>query len=464
MQPHSAQLGTGNIGRLLWSFSLPAIVGTMVHATYNIVDRIYLGHAVGHLGIAATTVSFPLMLILMAFGMLIAHGANSLISIRLGEGKPDAAEWYLGQAISLLIVLSIVFMAGGLLFLKPMLRLFGATADILPAAVDYMQIILLGTITHEISFAVNNFIRGEGSPRTAMVTMVIGAGLNLVLDPIFLFGFGWGMRGAAVATVLAQTVSATWVMWYYLGGRSQLKIRLSRMRLQWRLVADIAGLGSPPFAMQLVGSAIMALLNTQLARYGELQGPGGGDMAISAMGIIFSCNMVVFMPIIGLCMGMQPIVGYNHGALRFDRVRHCVKLAMVLATGVCLLSMVVIQVFPRQLVGLFGTDEPRLIALGAHGMRLYLAMLPVIGFQMIGAHYYQAVGKPKLAMLLTLSRQVVLLAPLLVILPRYFGLDGVWVAGPISDFGASLLAAIFIAREFAHLNRQPHTEPALLAD
>ncbi len=456
-QPASEQLGRDSIPWLLWRFSLPAIVGTMVHATYSIVDRIYLGHAVGTVGIAATTVSFPMMLILMAFGMLIAHGGNSLVSIRLGERRQDEAERVLGQAVTLLAVLSVVFTVGGLIFLNPLLRLFGATATILPAAEAYMRIILFGTVTHEISFAMNNFIRGEGSPRVAMLTMVIGAGLNLVLDPIFLFGFGWGMEGAAWATVISQTVSAVWVMSYYFGGRSQLKIRLANLKLHWALVRQIAAVGSPPFVMQLIGSVTMLLMNQQLKIH-------GGDDAIAAMGIIFSCNMIFFMPIIGMCMGMQPIVGYNHGARRFDRVRQCVLLAMGVATLICVLSWIPVQAIPQHFIGLFGEDIPEVVALGSHGMRIFLLLMPIIGFQVIAAHYYQAVGKAGMSLLLSLIRQGLLRIPLIVFLPMAMQLEGVWWSGPLADLGAALLTAIFIIQELRNLKRQAENpdEPIVL--
>lgn len=443
---HSEQMASGPIPRLLLKFSLPAIAGTMVYATYNVVNRIYLGYSVGAVGIAATSVAFPIMMILMALGMLVAHGANALISIRLGEKRPEEAEHLLGQAVMLLLLISVGFTAGGLLLLHPLLIAFGATPTILPAAEDYMRIILLGTLTHEISFAMNNFIRGEGNARIAMWTMLLGAGLNLILDPIFIFGCGWGVKGAALGTVLAQTVSAGWVLYYYFGGQSQLKIRWRHLRLRWASVKSIAALGSPPFTMQAAGCLVTALLNNQLRDH-------GGDIAISAMGVIFSCNTVFFMPILGVCMGMQPIIGYNHGAHQYHRVRQCLLLALGTATVFCCVGTLFVLGLPHAIVALFGKRDPELVAVGAHGMRICMLMMPVVGFQMVGAQYFQAVGRPRISLFLSMTRQVIVLAPLLLLLPPLLGLDGVWGACPIADFSAAAVTAFFVVRELRRLQR-----------
>ena len=443
-------MGEGSIPRLLLTFSAPAVVGMLAQALYNIVDRIFVGQAVGAMGIAGITVAFPFMLILLAFGMLIGFGATALISIRLGEQKKGEAEKVLGNAAVLLVGVSVLLTAIGLVFLSPLLKLFGASEQILPYARDYLQIVVLGSVFQSVGFGLNAVIRGEGNPRIAMVTMLIGALLNMVLDPIFLFGFGWGMRGAAAATVIAQAVSAVWVVSYFLGGRSLLKFQVRNLRLRWAICASILAIGSPPFAMQIAASILNAILNNQLRVY-------GGDLAISVMGIIYAVVLFIAMPIFGINQGAQPIIGYNCGALRFDRVKRTLQAAIVAASGITCAGFLVVTLFPAQVIWLFNREDAALVQLGTHAIRICLAMLPIVGFQIVSASYFQAVGKPKQAMFLSLSRQVLLLIPAVLILPYFFGLDGVWAAMPTADLGSSILTGIWLAFELRHL-RKRHTE------
>jgi putative MATE family efflux protein len=436
----SQELGTAKIPALLARFSIPAIIGMLVQALYNIVDRIFIGQGVGPLGIAGATIAFPLMLIQMAFGMLVGLGATSLISISLGEGKKDKAEAVLGNAFILLVAIATVLSVSGLLFLDSLLRLFGASETVLPYARSYTSIILFGTVFQAISMGMNNFIRGEGEPRVAMATMLIGAVLNTILDPLFIFVFKMGVAGAAWATVISLAVSAAWVMAYYLGGKSQLKIRLKNLRPRKEIVLPAIAIGSAPCAMQLAASLLNAIVNNQLTAY-------GGDLAVSAMGILFSIAMLFFMPIFGINQGAQPIIGYNYGAKSYDRMVHAVRLAVGAATVVVLIGFTAIQLFPRPMIALFAGSSQDLIETTVHAIRRYFLMLPVIGFQIIAAGYFQAVGKPKQAMFLTLSRQVLVLIPLLLILPPIFGLDGVWFAPPIADLLSALLTGAFFVRE-----------------
>lgn len=442
----SRELGTVKIPVLLVRFSVPAIVGMLVQALYNIVDRIFIGRGVGALGIAGATIAFPLMLIQMAFGMLIGLGAGSLISIKLGEKEKEKAEGVLGNAFALFVAVSALITAGGLLFLEPLLRLFGASDTVLPYARSYASVILAGTLAQNIAMGMNNFIRGEGVPKTAMATMLIGALLNTALDPLFIFVFRMGVAGAAWATVISQAVSALWVLSYYLGGRSQLKLRLRNLAPRREYLLPILAVGSAPFAMQLAASVVNAVVNNQLRIY-------GGDTAVSAMGILFSIAMLFFMPIFGLNQGAQPIIGYNFGAKRYDRMLQAVRLAMIAATAVMVAGFSVIQGAPRFMVGLFAGSSAELLDLGAHAMRRYFFALPIIGFQIVAAGYFQAVGKPRQAMFLALSRQVLILIPLFLILPPLLGLEGVWMAPPVADLAAATLTAIFFFRELAHLKR-----------
>jgi len=440
----SKELGSAKIPSLLLKFSIPAIIGMLVNALYNIVDRIFIGQGVGPLGIAGATIAFPLMLILMAFAMLIGLGATSLISISLGEKKNERAESVLGNAFGLMILISLLLSVLGMILLDPMLRLFGASETVLPYARAYTSIILGGTIFQSIGMGMNNFIRGEGDPKTAMKTMLIGAILNTILDPIFIFVLKMGVGGAAIATVLSQAVSSIWVLSYYFTGRSHLKIRARNLLPRKEIVMPILAIGSAPFTMQIAASFVNAIVNNQLNTY-------GGDLAVSAMGILFSVSMLFFMPIFGVNQGAQPIIGYNYGARSFDRVRHTTLLAIGAATAFMLAGFAAIQLAPRAFISLFAGSSPELIDLGVHAIRRYFMMMPLIGFQIVSAGYFQAVGKPKHAMVLSLSRQVIILIPLLLILPRIWGLEGVWFAPPIADFLSALLTALFFWKELGAL-------------
>jgi putative MATE family efflux protein len=449
----SAQLGQASIPRLLLRFSLPAIVGMMAQASYNLIDRVFVGHALGSEAIAGTTVAFPFMLVVLAFGMMIGIGGTALISIRLGEGKKAEAEQVLGNVAVLLVFASLVITAAGLFWLNPILALCGASETVLPYARDYLRIIVLGTVFQTVAFGLNAAIRGEGNPKIAMLSMLISVLLNAILAPIFIFGFSWGMQGAALATVLSQAVVAVWVVSYFLGGTSVLRFHVRNLRLNGRVCRRIVTFGSPQFAMQLAGSVLQSVLLRQLSVY-------GGDLAISVMGVLYAMFMMVAMPIFGVNQGAQPIIGYNYGAERFDRVKKALELAILAATGIAVVGFAVMMLFPAQVIRLFNDEDPALLALGTHAIRISTVMLPVVGFQIVSASYFQAIGKPKTAMLLMLSRQVLLLIPAALILPLFFGLDGVWIALPTSDFGASLLTGLCLLVELrelkaSHLQGQP---------
>ncbi len=443
-------LGKGSISSLLLKFSTPAIVGMLAQALYNVVDRIFVGQAVGALGITGTTVAFPYMMMVMAFSSLFGFGAAALVSIRLGEDRREDAEHVLGNSVVLLVLLSIAITIAGTLLLDPMLQLVGAGPRSLPYARDYLRIIVFGSAFQVIGFGLNAVIRGEGNPRVAMVTMLIGAALNSVLDPIFLFGFGWGMQGAAAATVISQAVSAAWVVVYFVRGRSLLKIRVRNLPLQRTICLAIVAVGSPMFAMQMAASVMNAILNNQLKIY-------GGDLAISVIGIIHAVALFIAMPIFGLTQGAQPIIGYNYGCGQYDRVKKTLQLAILCATIICVVGFIVVMIFPAQAIGLFNRDDPELMRLGTHAIRICLCMFPIIGFQIVSANYFQAVGKPKHALLLGLSRQVLLLIPAILILPHFFGLDGVWYAIPTADVCSSVVTGIWLFVELRHL-RDRHIE------
>ncbi len=442
---NTRQLGEEAIPRLLLRFSLPAIVGMVVNASYSVVDRIFIGQAVGSLGIAGVTVGFSVLILLMAFGILIGIGATTLVSIRLGEGRREEAETVMGNALTLLVLGSVILSTCGLLFLRPLLVFFGASETILPYSAQYIGIILMGSVFAGIGFGANNFIRADGSPRIAMITMFISALTNAALAALFVCVLHWGMRGAALATIMAQAVSAVWVLLYFTRGKSTMKLRLRNLRLQSRIVLRILTLGSAPFAMHLAAAVVTVILNKSLVAY-------GGDVAVSAMGIIYAVTMMIIMPVFGLNQGAQPIIGYNYGAGKFDRVKKTLKLSIKAASVVVLLGFAVVMLFPGALIRMFNSTDDQLLRVGIGAMRIYLLFLPIVGFQIVSSSYFQAVGKPMEAMVLSLLRQVVVLIPALLILPRFFGLMGVFMTSPLSDLISSILTLVCLYREVRILN------------
>ncbi|MGE5619462.1 MAG: MATE family efflux transporter [Sphingomonadaceae bacterium] len=443
----TARLGQEKIGSLLVTFSIPAIVGMIVMSLYNVIDRIFIGNSAGFLGIAAITVGFPIMIVQFAFIGMIGMGATALVSIRLGQQRREEAESIMGNALVLLAGLALTMTALGLVFTDPLLRIFGASDEVMPLARTYIRIILGASIFQSLSFGMNNFIRAEGHPRTAMATMIIGAVLNAILAPIFIFGFGWGMAGAGLATALAQAVSAIWVMLHFLLGRSTLKIRRKQLRVDLAVTRRMMALGSAFFAMQFSQSILSAIMNTSLGIY-------GGDIAISGMGIVISLMTLIMMPIVGINQGAQPIIGYNYGAQRYDRVKAALKYAAMAATAIATAGFVVIRLFPTQLITIFNSQDAELIAFGSNALVVFLTFLPLIGFQIVGSGYFQAVGQPKKSLILSLSRQVLILIPALLILPRFFHLSGVLMAGPVADLAASLLTGAWLLAEVRQLNRR----------
>lgn len=441
-------LETLPISKLLLKFTIPAMTGAVITSLYNVVDRIFLGRYVGELGIAATTVAMPLMMIVMGIGMLIGFGTNSQISIRLGEKRHEEAEQLLGQGMFLFVSTSIIFTIVSLIFLKPLLVLFGATEKVLPYAETYVAIVILGTLFNQISFGANSFIRGEGNPRMAMATMMIGGILNVILDYVFIGIFSWGMAGAAWATVLGYGVSSAWVAYYYLSGKSVVKLYLRNFRLRADLLKSVLIMGSPNFIMNIIASVQMSLFNNQLARF-------GGDSAISIMGVIMSFNLIWLMPIIGMSQGLQTVVGYNYGARKFDRVRKALLMSITAATVMCAGFYICIEIFPKYIFMMFISDQTsEIVSSGGPAIRRFLVLLPVVGYLIITGQYFQFTGRPIISLALTIIRQIAFLIPALMILPEYFGLNGVWYSMPFADGGALLVTGFFFFRELKQLARK----------
>lgn len=448
----SKQLGEENITKLLFKFSVPAIVGMLVNAFYNVVDRVFVGNSVGALGIAAITVAFPVMLILMAFSMLIGVGASTLVSIRLGQQKKDEAELIIGNAIVLSVFFALVISITSLIFIEPLLRICGSSETVLPYARDFVSIILMGAIFNVVSMGMNNFIRAEGNPKIAMYTMLIGALLNCVLNPTFIFVFHLGIKGSALATVVSNIVSATWVVWHFIGGRSTLKLRTVNFKVRKDITFDIMSIGAAPFAMQLAASLVNVILNTSLTTY-------GGDIAVSGMGIVSSIATLFLMPLFGINQGLQPIIGYNYGARKFHRVKNALKKGIIAGVSIATFGFVVTRLLPIPIVSMFSNNDPALTVFGVRAMKINLIFLPVIGFQVVASNYFQATGKPVKAAVLSLSRQVLILIPALIILPRFFGIDGVLASAPTADILSALATGTVLALDLRSLDKQPETLP-----
>lgn len=457
MNPHASnELGEKPIGSLLLKYSIPAITGMVVQSLYNIADRYFIGIGMGAVegakGIAAITVAFPYMLVTMAFGMLVGIGGNAAFSIFLGQQKKDKAEASLGNSLTLLVLISLGLGALGLVFMDPILQFSGATPEIMDYARDYLWVVALGSLFNGIGFGLNNFIRSDGAPSTAMATMLIGAVVNIALDPLFIMGFGWGVKGAAIATVISMAVSSLWVLKYFFSKKAHVRFHKKNLKLQGDIVGRILAIGIAPFLMQIAASLVNSLLNNQLRTYGELLAPGMGSLAISAMGVIFSIAMLFLFPLFGLNMGSQPLIGYNYGAQKFHRVRSVMKITTIVATAVTLGGFLLVETLAPWFFRLFGGSDT-LVNLGAGAMRVFFLMFPFIGFQIMATNYFQSVGKAKHAMMLSLSRQVLFLIPLLYLLPLWFGLDGVWYAAPGADFLASVVTYILFRREMIKLGR-----------
>lgn len=440
------QLKNQKISTLIWRFSLPAMVGMIINALYNIVDRIYIGNApdLGANGLAALTIAFPIMLIVLAVAVLFGIGGATLFSIRLGQNRPNEAKEALGTSFFLIIVVGLVISTLGLIFLEDILLIFGASQLILPYAKDYMGIIFYGTTFQMTALAMNNFIRADGKPKMAMLTMLIGAGINIILDPIFIFGFNMGIAGAAYATVIAQTISSLWVVSYFIQGRSNMKIRLKDIRPHQGIILTIISLGLPGFSLQLAASLLNAVINRSLYAY-------GGDIAVSGMGIINSIQTFMILPIIGLNQGIQPIISYNFGAKEYNRVRETVKLAIVYASIIVTVGYIITRLVPGALVAIFNR-EPDLMSFSIMAIRSWFLLLPLIGFQIIASNFFQAIGRAKTAMFLTLTRQVLILLPAILIFPQWFGLQGLLYAAPFADAISSVLTAIFFMFALKHLD------------
>ena len=440
-------LGDAPIGKLLLQYSIPAIIGMVVNALYNIVDRMFIGNIpdIGSLAITGVGITMPIMTIVLAFGMLIGIGTTANISLNLGKGNRTTAEKLLGNAFTLSIIVGLAIAITGTIFANPILNLFGASENTLFYAKEYIGIILLGCTFNILSFALNSTVRADGNPKMSSITMVIGCGANIILDYLFIFVLILGVKGAALATIISQAITFFIILYYYTAGNSNLKLKVENFKLKKHLVTMTFAIGIAPFATQIANSLVQVIANNALKTYGS-------DLAIGAMTVISSLNIIFMMPIFGINQGCQPIIGFNYGAKKYERAKEAFKYATIAACVICIIGFISIQCFPTQIISLFNND-PELTTLAIKGIRIYLLMMPVVGINIVATSYYQSIGKAKISMFVSLLRQVILLIPFTIILPKFIGLDGVWAAGACADSLSVIITLILLKKELKQLDK-----------
>lgn len=432
------ELGTKPVGKLLLQYALPAIIAMTASSLYNMVDSIFIGQGVGALAIAGLALTFPFMNLGAAFGAAVGVGASTFISVKLGQKDYQLAQRILGNTVTLNLIIGVLFSVVSLVFLDPILYFFGASEQTLPYARDYMVVILLGNVFSHMYFGMNAVLRAAGKPRHAMYATMFTVVVNTMLDPLFIYVFDMGIRGAAFATILSQMMALTWQIRLFLDKGQLLHLCRGTFRLRSDLVRNIIGIGLSPFSMNVCACIVVIFINKSLQKY-------GGDLAVGAYGIANRIGFIFVMVCMGVNQGMQPIAGYNYGARRYDRLIGVLKLAVFSATCVTTLGFVVAQFFPEQCVRLFTTDAT-LQRLAADGLRVMLAAFVIVGYQMVVTNFFQSIGKAKVSIFLSLSRQMIFLLPLVLVLPPIFGIDGVWWAMPASDTISAIVTLVIMAR------------------
>jgi putative MATE family efflux protein len=434
------ELGTENIGKLLIRYAIPAIIAMTASSLYNITDSIFIGHGVGALAISGLALTFPLMNLAAAFGSLVGMGAATLMSVRLGQKDYDTANKILGNVFILNIILGLTYTVVVLLFLDPILCFFGASAATLPYAHQYMKVILFGNVVTHMYMGLNAMLRSTGRPQKAMYATLWSVLINLVLNPLFIFVFKWGIQGSALATVISQTVMLAWQIKIFSNKKHFIHLKRDTFKLKRKIVVDSLTIGLSPFLMNAASCLIIVIINQGLIRY-------GGDLAVGAYGIV---NRVVFlfaMIVMGFNQGMQPIAGYNYGAGQYERVTEVLKKTIYMATGVMILSFIFGELFPHAVASVFTTDTT-LINMAAEGLRIVLIFFPIVGFQMVTTNFFQSINMAGKAIFLSLTRQLLFLLPCLIILPQIFGVKGVWYSMPSADLAASMVSAFMLISQF----------------
>lgn len=430
------ELGTENVGKLLKQYAMPAIVAMAAASLYNMVDSIFIGQGVGPMAIAGLAVTFPLMNLSTAFGTLVGVGAATLISMLLGQKNYYMANRVLGNVVMLNVAIGLMVTIIGLVFLDPILYFFGASDATITYAREYMVIILAGNIISHLYHGLNGVVRASGQPKKAMAATLLAVGLNTVLDPLFIFGFHMGIRGAAIATILAQIVSLVWVTVMLCDKNYVLHFSREVFHFDIKIAQRSLSIGMAPFLMNVASCFVVILINRQLQFH-------GGDMAIGAYGIVNRLAFLFLMLNMGFTQGMQPIAGYNYGARQYDRVKQVLKLTIICATVTTMIGFLAGELIPGTMVSLFTRDET-LRDMSAHALRIIVAAFPVVGFQIVISNFFQCIGKAPKAIFLSLSRQLLFLLPFLIVFPRFWGTDGVWWSMPASDVIAAIIAAVMI--------------------
>ena len=443
------ELGTRPVGRLLVEYALPAIIAMTASSLYNMVDSIFIGQGVGALAISGLAVTFPFMNLSAAFGAAVGVGASSYISVKLGQKDYAKALRVFGNTVTLNVIIGILFSTISLLLLDPILYFFGASDQTISYAREYMIIILLGNVITHLYFGMNAVLRSASKPRAAMFIIIFTVVLNTLLDPLFIYTFDLGIAGAAYATILAQLLAFLWQLKLFSDKREILHLQRGIYKPSLRIIRNILAIGMSPFFMNACACIIVIFINKNLLTY-------GGDLAVGAYGIANRVAFIFVMVTMGVNQGMQPIAGYNYGAQKFDRLLRVLKLAMLSATCVTTSGFLVAEFCPRLCVSLF-TDDAQLTSLSINGLRILMAAMPIVGYQMVITNFFQSIGMAKISIFLSLSRQLLLLLPLLILLPPYFGIDGVWMSMPVSDTLSALLAFVVMSRymkKFTMLHQQ----------
>lgn len=427
------ELGTKPVGKLLMQYAIPAIIAMTASSLYNMVDSIFIGQGVGPLAISGLAITFPLMNLSAAFGAAVGVGASTFISVKLGQKDYDTAKHILGNTMTLNLIMGLGVGLVCLLFLDPILRFFGASDQTIPYARDYMVIILLGNVITHMYFGLNAVLRAAGKPKHAMSATIFTVVLNTLLDPLFIYTFGLGIKGAAYATVLAQSLALIWQLYTFSRPKELLHFKRGIFRLQSSIIRNIIAIGLSPFSMNVCACIVVILINNSMVHYGS-------DLAVGAYGIANKVAFIFVMINMGVNQGMQPIAGYNYGAMRYDRLMKVVKYSIIAATAIMTTGFIIAMTIPGTCARLFTTD-PTLIDLSAKGIRYIMVAFPVVGYQMVVSNFFQSIGKAKISIVLSLSRQLLILLPLLLVLPTMFGINGVWVSMPVSDTLSAFMAA-----------------------
>lgn len=439
------ELGTENIGKLLKQYAIPAIIAMIASSLYNITDSIFIGHGVGPLAISGLAITFPLMNLAAAFGSLVGAGAATLLSVRLGQKDYTTANSILGNVFIMNLFIGISFTIISLLFLDPILYFFGASEKTLPYAHDFMVIILSGNVITHMYLGLNSMLRSSGKPRQSMYATIFTVLINLVLNPLFIFVFNWGIRGSAIATVISQTSVLIWQIYLFCDKNNFIHIQKGIFKLNKYIVKDSLSIGMSPFLMNAAASVIVIIINQGLLKY-------GGDLAVGAYGIVNRIAFLFVTIVLGLNQGMQPIAGYNFGAKLYPRVTQVLKKTILGATLVMCTGFLVVESVPHAVASIFTTDK-ELIDIASLGLRMVFICYPIVGFQIVTSTFFQSIGMAQKAIILSLTRQILFLIPFLLILPKFFGIAGIWLSMPLADFFATILAAIMLYKQYKEFNR-----------